>query len=185
MVGDATSDCTKCGAPRVWRKRVNPKGWHRYCKVCNYAYLKRLKERAYSRIRERVAQRRVDDPVFRATMIWRGARTRARHKGLDFSVELSTVISGVLTGECAITGIPFDFSRQSRHSNSFSPSIDRIDSKKGYIEGNVQIVCWIYNRAKSAGTHDDVLRLAEAIMIKRGSDRHPRNHSEFLKLGAD
>lgn len=31
----------------------------------------------------------------------------------------------------------------------FAPSIDRIESKKGYTSDNIQIVCQIVNRAKN------------------------------------
>lgn len=46
---------------------------------------------------------------------------------------------------CAITNIPFLHSREKRRINPFSPSIDRIDSKKGYTRDNVRVVIFAVN----------------------------------------
>lgn len=63
--------------------------------------------------------------------------------------------------KCAITGIEFiyDIPR-----GPFKPSIDRIDSTKGYTLDNIQIVCWIYNSAKGPNKHSDVIKFATALI---------------------
>jgi hypothetical protein len=48
----------------------------------------------------------------------------------------------------------------------FAPSIDRIIPKKGYVKGNVQVVCWAYNAAKNQWGEDVLLTLAHAIVDK-------------------
>lgn len=30
-------------------------------------------------------------------------------------------------------------------SNAFAPSLDRINRRRGYVKGNVRVVCWIFN----------------------------------------
>jgi len=45
------------------------------------------------------------------------------------------------TGVCEFSGIPFS----KRKDKAFTPSLDRIDSKKGYTYDNVRIVCFIFN----------------------------------------
>ena len=42
-----------------------------------------------------------------------------------------------------------------------SPSLDRIDNSKGYIEGNVQIVCHLANKIMSNATPDQVIQVGE------------------------
>lgn len=42
-----------------------------------------------------------------------------------------------------------------------SPSLDRIDSTKGYIPNNVHIISWRANRIKSNATPEELKMLAE------------------------
>ena len=43
---------------------------------------------------------------------------------------------------CIISGVPLSFGRR-KHSSDTTASLDRIDSSKGYIEGNVQ---WVHKQ---------------------------------------
>ena len=53
----------------------------------------------------------------------------------------------------------------------FAPSIDRIDSSKGYTPDNIQIVCCAYNMGKKNMSDDDfenfILKAAEFIKGKK------------------
>jgi hypothetical protein len=64
----------------------------------------------------------------------RGAETR----GLEFSIDIDYVWDIFLKqdGKCALSGVKIKFSNIRENT----ASIDRIDSKKGYIYGNIQIV---------------------------------------------
>jgi len=44
-------------------------------------------------------------------------------------------------------------------------SLDRIDSKKGYVVGNIQFVAMIANFAKNNFSEDDLLRFCEAVVL--------------------
>jgi len=44
-----------------------------------------------------------------------------------------------------------------------SPSLDRIDSKKGYVPGNVMIMSWRANRIKNDGTAAEHKKIAEFL----------------------
>ena len=60
---------------------------------------------------------------------------------------------------CPILGIELDYFVEARAENS--PSIDRIDSSKGYIPGNVHVISWRANRIKNDGTaeeHESIAR---------------------------
>lgn len=80
-----------------------------------------------------------------------------------------------MVGVCEVTGIPFDLDPPGENSfrSRFTPSIDRIDPRLGYVTSNVQFVVDAYNSAKGQGTHDEVLRLARAI-VERGDFRAER-----------
>ena len=47
--------------------------------------------------------------------------------------------------------------------NPFSASVDRKDPSKGYVKGNVHIVCWSTNQQKGMLTHKQMLNLVEKI----------------------
>lgn len=50
---------------------------------------------------------------------------------------------------CAITGRPMSHSRMGGSQMAYNVSIDRIDSDKGYEDGNVQLVCNAVNNMKA------------------------------------
>lgn len=56
-------------------------------------------------------------------------------------------------GECAITKIPLTHI----FNDIYNISVDRIDSSKGYISGNVQLVCQWINHAKRQHSNADMI----------------------------
>lgn len=75
---------------------------------------------------------------------------------------------------CAQTGLPFEYkagtdSRSGWHRvGDMSPSLDKIDPLGGYTKDNVQIVVWMYNRAKGCNTDAAVLAFAKALVRAHG-----------------
>lgn len=93
-------------------------------------------------------------PKTRAILIYQGAKQRATKKGLDFDLEVEWILAKLETGVCELSGMPFNFgyetSRQNPgKKNPHSPSIDRVDSTKGYTKDNCRIVLWAVNTAMS------------------------------------
>jgi hypothetical protein len=76
---------------------------------------------------------------------------------------------------CAVTKQPLEFTRGGttfggQWCNPMSCTIDRIDSSKGYIKGNVHLVTWKYNRFKNDYSDEDLELLCEsttAFLAKR------------------
>lgn len=60
---------------------------------------------------------------------------------------------------CPVFGVRLEFGRMDDRDNS--PSLDRIDSTKGYIPGNVAVICWAANKLKSNGTAEQHRRIAD------------------------
>jgi len=67
------------------------------------------------------------------------AKKRATAKGLDFSITLDDLLP--LPEVCPVFGIKLNYKGAQGFMND-SPSIDRIDSSKGYVKGNIQIISW-------------------------------------------
>lgn len=62
---------------------------------------------------------------------------------------------------CPVFGVEIDWFAEKK--NSFSPSFDRVDSKKGYIPGNVRIISLRANCIKNDGTAEEHLLIADYI----------------------
>lgn len=63
----------------------------------------------------------------------------ARERGIEFDITIEYVYSVYIRQkkECSLTGIPLVFSYKAEDCNV---SIDRIDSSKGYVKRNIQLV---------------------------------------------
>jgi len=92
----------------------------------------------------------------RAALLVNRSRGKAVRYNLEFNLSKQIIIDKMYKGVCEATGIPLDFSRVSY--NPYSPSIDRIDSSRGYTDDNVQVVCMIYNFCKNAFTTEQVTK---------------------------
>lgn len=84
---------------------------------------------------------------------WSRLNAGARSRGLEVSVSFEYVAS-LFTAECALSGLPID---------KDTGSIDRIDSSKGYIEGNIQWVHKDVNMMKKSLPEHRFIELCEAI----------------------
>jgi hypothetical protein len=93
--------------------------------------------------------------------LWGAARRRAEKAGIAFDIEVSDVVIPEL---CPIFGTPIE--RGAKHSlgpGAQSPTIDRIDSTKGYVKGNVWVISWRANRIKSDATPYELETIAAAV----------------------
>jgi hypothetical protein len=80
------------------------------------------------------------------------AKIRAKQKSIDFNLT-PEYLKKIFPKDniCPITGVNFQFGykNQDKKNSDFAPSLDRIIPEKGYVEGNVIVVCNIANRVKS------------------------------------
>ena len=85
------------------------------------------------------------------------ARRSAGKRNLDFDL----VLSDILVPEyCpAFPNIKLEWVMDN-HADC-KPSVDRIDSSKGYTSGNIQIISWLANNIKSSHAGTDLLMVAK------------------------
>lgn len=77
------------------------------------------------------------------------AKSRAKETGRYFTITAADI--GEIPECCPVLGIELHFYRGSGEGqHDDSPSLDRIDSTKGYIPGNVWIISWLANRTKGS-----------------------------------
>lgn len=110
--------------------------------------------------RQYKANKAATDPAW---TILETAKNNARIRGLDCNLTVEYLRPLVNPRRCNVTGYAVTFGGTSR--GPFTASIDRIDNSKGYVIGNVQIVCWMYNTMKSSWSHEDCLKVAHALVV--------------------
>ena len=90
--------------------------------------------------------------------IYRNIRKRAKRCGMEFSIEYEDL---VIPERCPIFDVPFDMSGNGR---DFGISVDRIDSSKGYIKGNIQIISRLANCMKWTATPSQLEQFCRGML---------------------
>lgn len=106
--------------------------------------------------------------------VYRVARGRALEFGKEFTITLADLLAlwQVQDGKCPYTNwdliLPEGANSVKKPNNA---SLDRIDSAKGYIPGNIQFVSYMANVAKNSFTHEQMLEFCDAVAAKRAHDK--------------
>jgi len=87
------------------------------------------------------------------------ARARAKKRGLEFNIEESDII---IPQFCPILGI--ELKRDNTMPQWNSPSLDRLDSTKGYVKGNIWVISWRANMMKNDASKEELLKFAYGII---------------------
>jgi len=91
-------------------------------------------------------------------------RTRARVRGLAFSITLEDILP--LPSHCPILGVELRSGKYPNDPHAYS--VDRIDSSKGYIPGNVAVISSRANRIKNDGSAEEHERIAAWMRDQNG-----------------
>jgi thymidylate synthase ThyX len=142
-----TGVCVKCGSD-VPRKSAGPRG-----KWCSDAC--------------RASYRKEHDPDFRLHT----AKYNAQKRNISFSLAPGDV---EWVTHCPILGLELEYS-SSLSDNDNSPSIDRIDSRKGYERGNVWVISSLANRMKNDADKDNLIKFAKGILLHFNGQIVPEN----------
>jgi hypothetical protein len=95
------------------------------------------------------------------------AQKNAKKREIVWTINAEHVFSILKkqNGVCAVSGIEFEIDHApGQKRRPFAPSLDRIDSKRGYVRGNVRVVCVIANLAMNEWGHDALFKLASAVV---------------------
>ena len=82
------------------------------------------------------------------------SRVRSRAAGMENNLTVEWARAR-WTGRCELTGV--EFKQTGGKQNSYSPSLDKIDPKKGYMQDNCRFILCGLNRLKG-DEDDDVMR---------------------------
>ena len=99
---------------------------------------------------------RSQKPHWRVKMLLNSARQRAKERGIECTLQESDI---VIPESCPIFGTPFI--RGGKVVGS--PSIDRIDNKRGYTSDNIHVISKRANALKGDADPREIKRLAEYL----------------------
>lgn len=167
-----TKTCNRCKEEKLLSEfSVNSKAKDRLqyrCRACDVKYQAQRRDANKDQFAEysREYQRgRRQDFEYRLKMLLNASKQRARDKDRlhDITVDDIKALYPV-DGCCPIFGLKLEFNGAGFRDSS--PSIDRIDSTKGYTRDNIQIISWKANRIKGAASLQDLEMLV--AYLKQG-----------------
>ena len=98
-----------------------------------------------------------------------------RYSKIEFQLQIQDVWDLFLgqNKKCALSNLPISFENELRRGEKYSgvsctASIDRIDSSKGYVKGNVQLVHKDVNIMKNAFNQDYFVQMCKLIAKNNG-----------------
>ena len=92
-----------------------------------------------------------------------GAKRRAKQKNIPFAIDAEYLKSIYPKNNmCPVLNISFQvgYKSENKKNADYAPSLDRIIPEKGYVKGNLIIVCNIVNRVKT----DSSIEIIEKVL---------------------
>lgn len=96
---------------------------------------------------------------------FRGIMARAKYRDQAFKITIRWAWDLFVRQEkkCALTGLPITLHPSSVEEGASTASLDRIDSSKGYIKGNVQWVHVVINFMKHSLAEEEFVRWCRLV----------------------
>ena len=139
-----------------------PDGTKKYRSRCKLCVLSKLKINNKKNSQTK-AERRSSSPKNFISGILNHSAGRKQNLGFNIDMGYLLQLYEDQDGFCAISGVKMTHIAGRGRLNT-NISIDRIDSKRGYLRGNVQFVCDIVNRMKSDMREDELLTWCRRIL---------------------
>lgn len=146
-----------------------------HCKTCMIAYRNKNKELAKLKGKADRA-----DPIkneiikenrrnhYRNTpphlKLFHQAQSRAKLKSIPFNIVPEDVI---VPDKCPYLKVPFIIGTKKDYQ--YTHSLDRVDNSRGYVKGNIEVVCKKANSMKNSASNKELITFALEI-IKRNKD---------------
>ena len=93
-------------------------------------------------------------------LLWYRAKENSKSRKFEFNIDVEDI---VIPEKCPYLNITLATSLEDCQKPNYY-SIDRIDSKKGYIKGNVQVISKLANTMKNNATIEQLIMFAEGVL---------------------
>ena len=106
--------------------------------------------------------------VFLRQNLLRAKNRRDSDKEVEVSLDYVYHVGAGQDFICALTGVDLEFTRGGQYwmgkwCNPNSCTIDRIDSNKGYVEGNIQLITWKANCLKQHLDNEEFIEFCKDV----------------------
>lgn len=99
--------------------------------------------------------------------MFRNAKARAIKKGLVFTITKEDII---IPEFCPYLGVKLIVGTYADRKAGNSPTLDRIDSDRGYIKGNVEVVSDLANRMKQNADIETLVAFSKSVLKRFNRD---------------
>ena len=167
---EGTKACSRCGEVKPLSEFVrnarSKSGWGAICLVCKAKGQQVYVESCIEK----------DLVEWKLRQLIRKSKQRARRARVDHNLDLDYLFN-ILPDCCPYLGTQFHWEAKincgNRGAHPHSPSIDRIDSSKGYVKGNVAIVSHRANAIKHNATEQELFRIGRAVSLMKAEIAFP------------
>jgi hypothetical protein len=140
-------ECAACKAVTLHKlikdKRIGRKSSYYSCIPCAYkANVRYRKKHWYKYLAQKANARKVSGSI-------------------KLNEQMIVNLAEIQKYKCALTGVVFDI-----ESKWYKPSLDRIDSDKGYTLDNLRLVVWIVNHCRGDLTDQDFIDMCKKVARK-------------------
>lgn len=133
-MGEFDRECTQCGA--VFKKTSKT------VTMCNHCNSERAKS---------------SSPAYK---MHQRSKVRAKKYDREFNLEIDDI---VIPTHCPILGVEL-ITKVGSGGDQNSPSLDRINSNKGYTKDNIQVISSLANRMKSDANKEQLVSFARWVL---------------------
>lgn len=160
-MSEETRTCIKCGqtlllSTHFQRYAEGKSGHNRCCRSCcnKASNLSALK-------------RRNNSHQYR---LWLSSYNNARRKSIEHTIHPSDIPS---PKHCRYLGVILDYRGLDQRSRRVydAPSIDRIDSTRGYTPDNIQVISDLANSMKQNATIDQLVAFARGVLKAHATEK--------------
>ncbi len=154
--------CVCCGEQKeetdFGKFTARPNGRHNTCKSCVNDKSRKQRElnpeKTKATLMKSVLKRKNADPAF---YLWKKASDRVKYEyEREFTITPADVI---IPKYCPYLGIELNSGNKDANA-----SLDRIDSTKGYVPGNVQVISLLANQMKNRATKEQLIAFAKGVL---------------------
>ena len=92
--------------------------------------------------------------------LWSAVKYRAKKENIPFNIEISDI---KIPKVCPYLNIELTSKKGIKHADNLM-SVDRIDAKKGYIKGNIEVISYKANRMKNNANTEELIIFAKNIL---------------------
>lgn len=148
------------------KNKNTPDGHKAYCRDCSKKASKKYTKDNWDKIIKRINDFRTNNLE---KYIFQRTKARAKTDNIEFNIEISDII---IPEYCPYLKIKLDMVNGAKGRQDNAPSIDRIDSTRGYVKGNIEIISDKANRMKNNATARELLEFALSIIEKVPSEQY-------------